>query len=398
MRVGIRSRLAMSTILKVLLLGVGTIAMVIPGSVLAFSQSGTGTSAHASLFTAIELHPSGFDTSEASGISGGQEVGYAEVAFPMGPNHAMLWRGSASTAVDLTPRGASWAFAFAACGGQQVGSGQLDPIGRDIHALLWRGSADSVVDLHPRGFISSTASGTSGGEQVGSGALGSGGWPSHALLWHGSADSVVDLHPRGFTSSTASGTSGGEQVGSGALSGTSGPSHALLWHGSADSVVDLHPRGFISSDALGTSGGEQVGRGIPLGGSLDTDNSPGTYHALLWRGSAASVVDLHPHGFTSSFASGVSGGEQVGWGYGPATGGNRHALLWRGSASSVMDLHTFLPPDFVSSAALDIDAAGDVVGLASGSNISISHAFLWKRRVPKPAASGGQHTTRCENP
>src|SRR5262245_61405655 len=60
------------------------------------------------------------------------------------------------------------------------------------------------------------------------------------------------------------------------------------------------------------------------------------------------AIDLHPSGFTSSEAFGVSGGQQVGVGAGPATGGQIHALLWTGSAASVVDLH---PSGFTSSEA-----------------------------------------------
>jgi hypothetical protein len=95
-------------------------------------------------------------------------------------------------------------------------------------------------------------------------------------------------------------------------------------------------------------------------------------HALLWTGSADSVVDLNPSGFTASEAYGVSGGQQVGVG---TIGGQEHALLWMGSADSVVDLHTFLPPQFTSSIAHGIDADGNIVGYASGPDGN-NHAFL----------------------
>jgi hypothetical protein len=54
----------------------------------------------------------------------------------------------------------------------------------------------------------------------------------------------IDLHPSGFTRSVAWGVSDGQQVGSGTI--FRGPDHALLWTGSADSVVDLHPAGLLT--------------------------------------------------------------------------------------------------------------------------------------------------------
>jgi hypothetical protein len=120
-------------------------------------------------------------------------------------------------------------------------------------------------------------------------------------------------------------------------------------------------------------------------------------HALLWRGSAASVVDLNPRGFVESLVHGTNGEEQVGIGDGPATGGEGHALLWRGSAASVVDLHAFLPPGFVHSSASAIDAAGNVVGSASTVTgpTGDAYAILWKRNEPKPGTSRAQNTFRC---
>ena len=99
------------------------------------------------------------------------------------------------------------------------------------------------------------------------------------------------------------------------------------------------------------------------------------------------AIDLNPSGFTASQANGVGGGQQVGFGRGPATGDEfpDHALLWSGSAASVVDLHAFLPPGFTSSQATGIDENGDIVGFARGPATGLfnDHAFLW-HRVPEP--------------
>jgi hypothetical protein len=137
-----------------------------------------------------------------------------------------------------------------------------------------------------------------------------------------------------------------------------GTSHALLWHGSADSVVELHPAGFDVSFAFDVSGNEQVGDGVI---SLQTFVT----HALLWHGTAESVVDLHPAGFTSSNARGVSEGTQVG--YGETIDGQRHALLWHGTAESVVDLH---PSGFA-------DSFAEVISGDSQAGFGNSHALLW---------------------
>ncbi len=379
MRIGIRRSLAAGKVCTALLLGVSPIALVVPGVDVAFSQSGTGS--HLLLYTAIDLHPLGFISSGVNGIYDGQQVGVGSTDTEGGHEHALLWRGSAGSVVDLTPHGVVFAQATATCGGQQVG---YDRNGSYDHALLWRGTAASVVDLHPRGFTDSETLGTSGQEQVGFGIQAPG--ECHALLWHGTAASVVDLHPRGFGLSQALGTSAEEQVGWGWRGPTGGP-HALLWRGSADSVVDLHPHGFEASKALATTGGQQVGYGS--GPATGNHN-----HALLWHDSAASAVDLNPRGFISSEALGTNGKEQVGEGMAPWVPG--HALLWRGGADSVVELHAFLPPGFVWSSAYGIDAAGDIVGSASAAGKrSPSHAILWKRNASTLGTSREQNTTRC---
>src|SRR5438105_2073729 len=104
---------------------------------------------------------------------------------------------------------------------------------------------------------------------------------------------------------------------------------AMSQSGTGSQLVDLHPAsGYVNSFALGIGGGQQVGYGeIPPGGGNNQ-------RPLLWSGTAASVVDLTPTGpsyppgsWDTVVASGVSGGLQVGY-------GNRvlfartHALLW----------------------------------------------------------------------
>ena len=56
----------------------------------------------------IDLNPTdlGFQSSEAIGTNGTQQVGYGNIGLPggnVGPTHALLWSGSADSAVDLNP-------------------------------------------------------------------------------------------------------------------------------------------------------------------------------------------------------------------------------------------------------------------------------------------------------
>jgi hypothetical protein len=66
---------------------------------------------------------------------------------------------------------------------------------------------------------------------------------------------------------------------------------------------------------------------------------------------------------------------QVGYGH---ISGALHALLWKGSAKTAVDLHQYLPPStFTSSEAYAIDAAGDILGSAYSTSTHAWHAVLW---------------------
>jgi hypothetical protein len=186
----------------------------------------------------------------------------------------------------------------------------------------------------------------------------------------------VDLNPNGFTYSEAYGVSGGQQVGVGSGPVVGNSPHALLWSGTAASMVDLNPSGVLSSYAFAVSDGREVGEAL---GPATGNNA----HAYLWSGTAGSGVDLNPTGFLESGARGISGRWQVGDGDGPATGNRHHALLWSGTAGSVVDLQRFLSSDYSSSEAAGVDADGNVVGYAIYVPTGVPHAILW-RVVPEP--------------
>jgi hypothetical protein len=337
-------------------------------------------------YSATLLHPpSGYSNSVGVGISGNSQVGSGDGSSTGGYNHAILWNGTAGSAIDLHPAGVINSGANGVSGDRQVGWGSGIGVELNRHALVWSGTAESVVDLHPFEFGDSEAHGISGTSQVGWGRI-SAASPFHALLWHGTADSVVDLHRSEFLYTSARAVSGITQVGHGyserpPLHPAVGLNyHALLWTGTAESMVDLHPAGFDFSSAVAVSGSVQVGHGS----TITTTNN---YHALLWRGTAESVVDLHPPGFDFSAAEGVSESGQVGYGKGTATDGRIHALLWRGTAESVVDLHPYLsglPVTMVESHANGIDSNGSIVGYGEDSN-GVEYAILWTP-VPEPSA------------
>jgi hypothetical protein len=267
----------------------------------------------------------------------------------------------------------AWDFEYAmtsetpqeASGGQVVGYGYSGLEEKDF-ALLWSGPSGNIVSLDADFAGSYLAYGTDGTQQVGVESYGT---SVYAMLWTG-AGNQVDLQPSnlsGFNASWANGLCTSQQVG-GMTSVTTGDSHAVLWSGSSATAVDLNPSGFTGSEAYGTNGSQQVGDGW---GTATGNN----LHAVLWSGSANRAVDLNPSGFSWSRAYCVSGNQQVGFGYGSLTGGNDHALLWTGSSASAVDINPTTLGGFTSSIANGTNGI-DQVGygtLADGSE----NALFW---------------------
>jgi hypothetical protein len=227
----------------------------------------------------------------------------------------------------------------------------------------------------PNGSGEIAAGGQVVGYPVNLAAPGGGGLPGDGLLWTPPVGAVVDLTPAGG-GETAHSTDGVHQVGDGALPMIGGD-HALLWSGTAASVVDLHPTnlsGFVTSQAYGVSGVQQVGVGQIQQGTQVIE------HALRWNGTAASAVDLHPTnltGFDSSVAYATDGIHQVGTGGGSGTGGHNHALLWSGSATSAVDLHPTNLTGYSDTFAFGV-GGGQQVGSAGGAVTGgQDHAMLW---------------------
>jgi hypothetical protein len=235
-------------------------------------------------------------------------------------------------------------------------------------------------------FQQSFAAGASNSAQAGYGYSPDFTGGFHAFKWSGTAASFVDLNPSNFTTTTALasadtvvlGVPGTAQVGDGfGPIVTGNNNHALVWRGTAASLVDLTPTGFDVAYGKGVAsannafGSTQVGYGS---GSTTTGDAN---HAFLWSGTAASRVDLHPaSGYTESFALAVAGSVQVGYGTTPSE--DDHALLWTGSAGSKVDLN---PSGFTQSHANGVyvnggntKTVGDGTGSATGGN---QHALLW---------------------
>lgn len=92
-------------------------------------------------WSVISLHPAGAEQSQAFGVSGTQQVGWATVG---GVQRASLWSGSAASWVDLHPAGATASISFGATGTQQSGRATFNAT---LRAGVWSGTAASWEDL-----------------------------------------------------------------------------------------------------------------------------------------------------------------------------------------------------------------------------------------------------------
>jgi len=158
---------------------------------------------------------------------------------------------------------------------------------------------------------------------------------------------------------------GYNQVGYG-LTGASGPlpkSRALLWHGTAESVVDLTQH-FFPTAWLRDIRDEPGRLGI-------WDCVGNRYHALLWSGTAASAMDLHPAGSTPPRRLGC----------GAQASRLRLSFDWQRSPRTVMERQRgsavdLNPAGYILSEARAVSAAGQV-GFGSNDPFSAQHALVW---------------------
>ena len=224
----------------------------------------------------------------------------------------------------------------------------------------------------PDGFISLEIGTAYGGNPVGGQVVGSINYGANAVVWSAPTGVPINLHPSGYIFSAAAGTDGVHQVGYAYDSSEFQQQHAMLWSGTAASAIDLHPTNLgalrlTSSYANGVYGNQQVGAG----------QAPDHIHALLWNGSANSAVDLDPILFgptDNSVAMATDGNQQVGFVNRITPDGEQsHAILWNGTAESAVDLQ----PVAATYSGGNGVTAGQQVGFAQfGVNTSI-HAMLW---------------------
>jgi hypothetical protein len=230
----------------------------------------------------------------------------------------------------------------------------------------------TVVRLHPPGATASSAVGVDGTSVVGSVLTGS---QTIAALWNLPSNVPTDLTPVGIFGGEVAAAGGGQQVGyldRNLQPGLVRP-RAVLWRGTAASFVDLtSPVGTAGTRAFGVGGGQQVG--VSRFGILSSN--PQAF-ASLWSGTAESFVNLHDATrMSGSVAYATDGVQQVGVFIKPLhdlSPGNARAALWTGSAASLVNLH---PLGATDSKAVAVAGGQQVGDIFPADNNSI-YASLW---------------------
>jgi hypothetical protein len=243
----------------------------------------------------VDLQPtqfgSGYFASTAYGVAGSQQVGvmYGRNNDPGGVPHAVLWSGTAASAVDLNPTNLPTTSTVSSQangigGGEEVGYASFV---NGTNAILWTGTAASAVDLNPTGSNDSIALATNGTYQVGYVSNLINGYPvNSAYVWSGTAASAVNLQallPSNFGSSTAySANSAGDVFG--VAEDTSGNNHAVAWvappHTATASVSSGTNQMTTIAGRSPTSGQVDVTFPSASGGTLSNTNSLLTTSAL----------------------------------------------------------------------------------------------------------------------
>ncbi|MBS1713100.1 MAG: hypothetical protein JST30_02050 [Armatimonadetes bacterium] len=324
----------------------------------------------------------------ANDIDQGSLAGWMPFASEFG-NRAHAWTGATQGDVtDVHPSfldtatTAGSSYAAAVSGGLAVGYGVGSPTLNRAAPIAWRNGVASYLDPG-FAYYFGQATDTDGIQIVGNVSqqdtkhdIVTGG-PSHAVLWDAVTGSATDLSP-GNKGYSVFGVGGGVQVG---YEQKSKYVEAVLWTGTARSMVNLHDQDYDLSIAYATNGPTQVGI---LGQDRQffaekRGRRVRFYTAVSWHGSADSVSFFDSGAYPDSWAVDVKGDTAVGYGAlinylgVPQT---YRALAWVGAGHTRVELHALLQGSFAHSRAVSVDAAGNIVGNATTADGKV-HSIVW---------------------
>ena len=218
-----------------------------------------------------------------------------------------------------------------------------------LGAVVWKRNGDSVTPavLHDKRYESTWATGAGGGDVVGIGSppgkLGHRA-PEAGLIWRASGSVDVIASERGVAlfctdGQRAAGSDGGRPA---------------LWLSAGQEAIDLCPDGFGMGEVHALDGDAQAGvvfKGLRA-------------RAALWRGSAASFIDVTPAVCETARVLAAAGGRLAGFVRAKDTTPNGstacddRAALWYEAANDWLDLNASLPEAYNASVAWSIHAQG----------------------------------------
>ena len=137
--------------------------------------------------------------------------------------------------------------------------------------------------------------------------------------------------------------------------------------------MDMNPTGYTQSTINHITGGAAGGLQVAPN---DLTNGSEAWHALIWAGTAASVMGLNPLGYSISDTADDSNGLEVGCVNGIGARGHNHATIWYRTSGSILDLQDFLSAGFSSSTASAIAPDGRIFGTAVDL-LENSHSMMW---------------------
>jgi probable HAF family extracellular repeat protein len=255
-----------------------------------------------------------------------------------------------------------WTFANALNNsGQVVGMTETTDFRR--HAFSWT-RVGGLIDLRTLGGSESVALAVNNIGQVVGWSQVAGDVETHAFLWSAQTG-MIDLGTLGGSASVAYALNDAGQV-VGASGTATGQSHAFSWTRTLG-MIDLHG----SDDGRYSSGIAVNAYGQVAGFSYAVYPADFDDRAFSWT-QALGAVELSGGNMVSDAAALNKNGQVVGWMEAFPSVGNNHAFSWTASGG-VVDLGTL---DRTSSAALDVNVRGQVVGFAH-SSIGPDRAFVW---------------------
>ena len=347
----------------------------------------TATTARGQSFQTIILDsPNGLDNGEGTGISrDGVVAGYG-------------WENG-----DTTPRvGLRWSPAFSFTGEAVQMAGSLSSVvfygiapdtdlpfgaavgadtGNAIHAIQVDNIFEVIslpgvfhgdwTDKNPPSSSESHMLGGSPRFRVGHATPNSASAP-RMRLWDLQTGTIYDLHPSNFTTSAGAAiVEDGQLFHIAGWGERQGRDRALRWSFDSFGIpsTDLHPAGYDSSRAYGISSRWTVGTGSPANSGIQLALS----FDISGNGTATS---LDPSWSSYSVALGASESGIVGYSGSSIYG--RRAVYWSDADPNLaVDLHQFLPPDYIASYAAAINDAKFIVGTAIDA-VGEFHAVIWK--------------------